>query len=156
MTVFLQQVDSKSTAGAPDKVYWGCHDSPLGPLILGVTADGRLARLECTSGYGLRYDLSRWQKEWPETEFVPDAGASAALACQLRELSAAAQSRAPLALYGTEFQLKVWRAMLQVKPGEVMSYTDVAALVSKPQAAKAVALAANSNPVSIASPPRVA
>lgn len=111
----------------PQRVYWGCHDSPLGPLLMGMS-EGTLCKLECASGYGLSYDLQNWVREWPETQFIPDASASASLASQLREL-ALRWGLAPLALYGREFQLKIWKAVLQLEPGKVMSYGDIAALV---------------------------
>jgi AraC family transcriptional regulator of adaptative response/methylated-DNA-[protein]-cysteine methyltransferase len=135
----------------PKKVYWGVHDSPMGPLMMGVTDQG-LCRLEFASGYGLGYDLSLWAKEWPETEFIADSNPSSSLACQFRELNPSRWGTGMLALYGTEFQMKVWKALLQIPAGEVMSYDKVAELVGTPKAARAVGMAVNSNPVSMLIP----
>ncbi len=58
----------------------------------------------------------------------------------------------PLALEGTPFQLKVWRALSQIPFGRVMSYGQVAAAVGQPRAARAVGQAVGENPVTIVVP----
>jgi AraC family transcriptional regulator of adaptative response/methylated-DNA-[protein]-cysteine methyltransferase len=114
----------------PKKVYWGCHDSPLGPLLLGVSEDG-LCKLELASGYGLTYDLSQWQEEWPETEFVADSRKTALLASRFSQMPTNPMNLAQSALYGPNFQLKIWKTMLQIEPGQSVSYAEVTALMGK-------------------------
>lgn len=58
----------------------------------------------------------------------------------------------PLDLRGTEFQLSVWRALLLVPYGETSSYGQIAALVGRPKAVRAVGGANHRNPVSIIVP----
>lgn len=58
----------------------------------------------------------------------------------------------PLLLRGTEFQQKVYQALLTIKYGETASYKDVAQLVSSPKAYRAVGNAANKNPIGIIVP----
>jgi AraC family transcriptional regulator of adaptative response/methylated-DNA-[protein]-cysteine methyltransferase len=53
-----------------------------------------------------------------------------------------------LFLHGTNFQIKVWEALLKIPPGFVCSYEDVARYVGKPSAARAVGNAVGGNPVS--------
>jgi len=48
---------------------------------------------------------------------------------------------------GTNFQINVWRAILNIKSGEVSTYSDVAQLIGKPKAVRAVATAIGSNHV---------
>lgn len=151
MSAYANQVELKELSAAPERLFWGCHDSPLGPLLMGVTREG-LCRLEFASGYGLGYDLERWAQQWPGTDMVPDARASAEIACQFRSLTPWRWGLAPLALYGTAFQLKVWKAILQIEPGKVMSFSDVAALIGKPGAARAVGMAVSTNPVPLMVP----
>jgi AraC family transcriptional regulator of adaptative response/methylated-DNA-[protein]-cysteine methyltransferase len=49
---------------------------------------------------------------------------------------------------GTNFQLKVWRALLEIPVGSVTTYGDLAAAVGDPKASRAVGTAVGSNPVS--------
>jgi len=58
----------------------------------------------------------------------------------------------PLDLAGTEFQLKVWRALGRIPYGETRSYGQIAKALGQPGAARAVGLANNHNPVPIIVP----
>jgi methylated-DNA-[protein]-cysteine S-methyltransferase len=58
----------------------------------------------------------------------------------------------PLDPRGTEWQLKVWRAMEDIPYGETVSYGAVASAAGKPRAARAVGGAANVNPLPIIVP----
>lgn len=58
----------------------------------------------------------------------------------------------PLALKGTEFQLKVWNALKTIPYGETRSYKDIAILINREKAARAVGMANNRNPISIIIP----
>jgi methylated-DNA-[protein]-cysteine S-methyltransferase len=57
-----------------------------------------------------------------------------------------------LDLRGTDFQRAVWRALLDIPWGEVRSYGEVAALLGRPGAARAVGSANHENPVAILVP----
>ena len=58
----------------------------------------------------------------------------------------------PLAPKGTEFQLTVWEALLQIPYGETRSYKDIAIAIGKPKAVRAVGMACNRNPLPILIP----
>lgn len=58
----------------------------------------------------------------------------------------------PIRLNGTEFQKAVWNALLTVPYGKIASYKDIAAMIGKPKAARAVGGANNKNPVMIIVP----
>ena len=58
----------------------------------------------------------------------------------------------PLDMQGTEFQLRVWRALLDIPYGETWSYRDVAARIGVPQAVRAVGAANGANPLPIVVP----
>ncbi|MGI9536406.1 MAG: methylated-DNA--[protein]-cysteine S-methyltransferase, partial [Desulfocapsaceae bacterium] len=58
----------------------------------------------------------------------------------------------PLDIQGTAFQQQVWEVLRQIKPGETMSYTDVAERMGKPKAVRAVASACASNKLAVVIP----
>lgn len=58
----------------------------------------------------------------------------------------------PLALKGTDFQIAVWEALLTIPLGETRAYQDIAALIGRPKAARAVGMANNRNPLVIIVP----
>jgi len=55
-------------------------------------------------------------------------------------------------LEGTEFQVKVWRAIAKIPKGEVRTYKELARIIKKPKAIRAVANACGKNPYPIRIP----
>lgn len=53
---------------------------------------------------------------------------------------------------GTAFQQKVWKALLEIPYGETRSYGEIAKSIGQPQAARAVGMANNKNPLPIVIP----
>lgn len=58
----------------------------------------------------------------------------------------------PLDIRGTAFQVKVWRFLMQVTPGEVVSYRDIASRIGKPRAVRAVGSACGANRLAVLVP----
>ena len=58
----------------------------------------------------------------------------------------------PLAARGTKFQQQVWQALAQIPYGETRSYTDIALVIDKPKAMRAVGAANGRNPLAIIVP----
>ncbi|MQA25458.1 MAG: methylated-DNA--[protein]-cysteine S-methyltransferase [Micromonosporaceae bacterium] len=58
----------------------------------------------------------------------------------------------PLALRGSDFERRVWAALRRIPYGETRSYGDIAKAVGDPQAARAVGIANNHNPVAVIVP----
>ena len=58
----------------------------------------------------------------------------------------------PLSFKGTDFQKRVWNALLDIPYGEVRSYKDIAEAVGSPKAFRAVGNANNKNPIMIVAP----
>ncbi len=73
---------------------------------------------------------------------------------QLREYFAGTRKQFdfPLDLQGTEFQKKVWKALMEIPYGHTYSYGQIAAAIGQPKASRAVGMANNRNPVCIAVP----
>ena len=72
-----------------------------------------------------------------------------AAAQQLREYEAGTRTgfTLPLAPSGTAFQQQVWAALLEIPCGETRAYGEIAAAIGKPEAAQAVGMACNKNPI---------
>lgn len=58
----------------------------------------------------------------------------------------------PLALAGSAFMLKVWKALQEIPYGETRSYKEIAAAVGNVKACRAVGMANNRNPIAIIIP----
>ena len=57
-----------------------------------------------------------------------------------------------IVLYGSELELAVWRALMDIPAGETRSYGQVAQAIGRPEAVRAVASAIGRNPVSLLVP----
>ncbi len=121
-------------------------DSPLGPLRLAASAKG-LA--------GLWFED---QKHHPGTLSAPLNPEQTWIAQACAELArywadpSTAHFSVPLDLQGTAFQLAVWQALQNIRPGQTGSYGELAAQLGYAGAARAIGAAVGRNPVSIIVP----
>jgi AraC family transcriptional regulator of adaptative response/methylated-DNA-[protein]-cysteine methyltransferase len=91
---------------------------------------------------------------WPHAELRWNHGMAAGLAGQIFRVERAGSSAVQLRAFvrATPFQLRVWRALLQVPPGALVSYGRLAALAGRHGAARAVGTAAGTNPLAFLIP----
>ncbi|MFJ1845198.1 MULTISPECIES: methylated-DNA--[protein]-cysteine S-methyltransferase [unclassified Streptomyces] len=119
-------------------------DSPYGPLTL-VATDGVLAGLYMTDQRHRPPEETFGEPDpRPFTETIRQLDAY--YAGELREFDL------PLHLDGTPFQCSVWEQLQLIPYGETRSYGELAELLGKPGASRAVGLANGKNPVSIIVP----
>lgn len=132
--------------GAGLVIDYGVHASPFGECLIAVTARGVCA-LEFLDPLRRREALARLRAAWPAATLRERANATRAVAHRL--FTTGSNGRAPLSLFvrGTNFQIKVWEALLRVPPGRVLCYEDLARLVGEPGATRAVASAVARNAV---------
>jgi O-6-methylguanine DNA methyltransferase len=119
--------------------------SPVGPLFLAASPKG-LVRLEFEARVqNLNRKIIRLQ-ESPKFLAPYLDQLNEYFAGQRREFSI------PLDLRGTDFQLKCWRALLDIPYGETRSYRDLAQAIGHPNAFRAVGMSNNRNPIAIVVP----
>lgn len=135
----------------PRLVRWGFHASPFGPLMIGLTADGVLCRVEFARGRKAFAILENWMEEWPRTEFVRDEKSTRKIVPAILGKPGRA-SGLKLQMTGTPFQQSVWKELLKVRPGETVSYAELARRIKKPKAARAIGNAMGANPIPIIVP----
>lgn len=128
--------------GAGVSIGFGCAPTPFGDALLGWTSKG-VCFFEFYDGeYATKQ--SALQAQWPEAILKRNDAHALRLARQI--FPAIPQPRKlHLVLRGTNFQLKVWEALLKVAPGQTVSYSRLACMIDAPNAQRAVgtALAAN-------------
>ncbi|MCK6441351.1 bifunctional DNA-binding transcriptional regulator/O6-methylguanine-DNA methyltransferase Ada [Elstera cyanobacteriorum] len=108
-------------------------------LILGDEADALIADLHA---------------RFPKAQIVPaDAGFADTIAVVARFIETPAVGLSlPLDIQGTAFQQRVWQALRAIPPGQTASYSEIAAAIGQPKAARAVAGACAANPIAVAVP----
>lgn len=128
-------------------------ESPLGPLVAAASED-KLVLLEFSERRMLETQFDTLRRRF-RTGIVP--GDNELLARLKRELAEYFTGRrrqfsVPLDYPGTEFQHKVWRALLDIPYGETCSYEDIARAVGAPRAVRAVGTANGCNRIAIVIP----
>jgi len=136
--------------GAGLTICYGYAASPFGEIIVGVSARG-VCHLRFVEPGQRNAAATSLQSEWPHAEFDRDDTAAQQLAARIFEPYAAAGSPG-LLLRGTNFQIKVWEALLRIPPGYTLSYRDLATLAAQPGAQRAVGSALAQNPVAVLIP----
>lgn len=121
--------------------------SPFGRYLLALTERGVCALQFCLDleDEAMRRGL---QRDWPEAETVLDPVGVGAVAERIFGNVGTRGERIALQVRGTNFQVKVWEALMAIPPGSVVSYSAVARAVGQPQAQRAVGSAVGANPVS--------
>jgi AraC family transcriptional regulator of adaptative response/methylated-DNA-[protein]-cysteine methyltransferase len=134
------------------EIAWGFHDSPLGTAFVAVTPLGICSLQFADTAEAEAAALDRLRGEWPGATLVESAARTRQAATDA--LHGLGARPGPLALHvrGTNFQLKVWRALLGISPGRVSTYEDVAGAIGQPTAVRAVGSAVGRNPVSLLIP----
>lgn len=146
------------SSGRGIELRWGLHASPFGFFLLALSPLGicALQFLDTEpSGRDLESAaasaLSRLEKKWSNAAFVRDDAAGAPVAGEIfgtRKHGSAFS----LHLRGTNFQLKVWQALLAIPEGSLASYGRLAEAVECPGAARAIGSAAGENPIAFLIP----
>jgi AraC family transcriptional regulator of adaptative response/methylated-DNA-[protein]-cysteine methyltransferase len=132
-------------------VRYGFAPSPFGECLLAQTPRGicHLAFVD----RGRRAALEDVRERWPHARLVRAEAETGTLVRRLFA-PAAPRSRTPLALHlhGTNFQIRVWEALIRIPTGAAVSYEDLAQALKAPRATRAVASAVAANSVALLIP----
>jgi AraC family transcriptional regulator, regulatory protein of adaptative response / methylated-DNA-[protein]-cysteine methyltransferase len=139
------------SAGRGVSLRWGVHPSPVGPCVLAASARG-LAVLEFLEQGTRSEGCERVAARWPAAALEEDPDTTAPLA---RRVFGGGGGDGLLSLHvgGTNFQIRVWEALLAIPEGKVTTYGALAAgLGLAGQASRAVGQAVGANPIAVAIP----
>jgi AraC family transcriptional regulator of adaptative response/methylated-DNA-[protein]-cysteine methyltransferase len=97
--------------------------------------------------------LADMRGRWRKAGYVEDTSVTAPLAARIFDNRLWRPDR-PLriVLIGTDFELRVWETLLGIPMGGTKSYSEIAAILGKPSAARAVGAAVGKNPISFVVP----
>lgn len=125
-------------------MHYRYHDSPVGPLLLAADENGLQLLL-------MELDSRPWRigESWQPASRELDA-----VCRQLDEYFAGKRRRfeVRLAPRGTAFQQAVWQALQAIPYGRTCSYSELAGVIGRPHAVRAVGTANGANPISIIVP----
>ncbi|MCT7376208.1 bifunctional helix-turn-helix domain-containing protein/methylated-DNA--[protein]-cysteine S-methyltransferase [Chelativorans salis] len=133
-------------------IRYGYHLSPFG-LALVMATDRGLAGLAFADPGEEQAAFKDMSSRWPNAAYVEDISATAPYAARVFD-PARWRAEEPLrvVLIGTDFQVRVWEALLKIPLGRARAYSEIAAEIGKPSASRAVGAAVGANPLSFVVP----
>lgn len=156
------------TRGEGLLIEYAVHDTPFGTAFIATTPKG-ICHFSFVDGSefdaSINERLSQLQRQWPNAILLenPDAispiihALFASTVGQKPEAMGTKQERKwekPISLHvsGTNFQVNVWKALLQIDPAKLTTYSQVANAIGRPKSARAVGQAVGANPVAFLIP----
>ena len=147
------------SGGAGLTIRTGFHDSPFGECLIAVTERG-ICGLSFVVNGDRAAAMAELESHWPGATFVEDQRGTRSIVQRVFAAWDDGRSHAagndsgrvtptPLSVLvrGTNFQVRVWEALLRIPPGSVATYEDVASLLGRSGATRAVGSAIARNPV---------
>ena len=136
--------------GAGVTVRYGIHPSPFGKCLIGTTERGicHLSFIQASEGDA----VDNLVADWKEATMIEDVKTTAPLVAPIFDLNWRGHEPLRLHLRGTNFQIKVWEALLQIPLGAVTTYEGIATRIGKPSALRAVGTAVGHNPIAVLIP----
>lgn len=139
--------------GAGLKIRYGFVEGPLGRVLIGATDKG-VCWMSFAEDGGDELHLAEMHHDWSAAEFAEDREFVDPLAARAFDFALNRKAGEPLRLHvrGTNFQLKVWEALLRIPYGTCVTYGDIAKDIGAPRANRAVGAAVGANLISVLIP----
>jgi AraC family transcriptional regulator of adaptative response/methylated-DNA-[protein]-cysteine methyltransferase len=130
-------------AGQGLLIRYGFHETPFGQALLGATDRGICWLSFLPTDAEPKLELEKMKLFWNRSLFHADDAFTGELVEQVFQ----AHERQPLHVLvkGTNFQVKVWQALLQLPFGDVTTYQQIAEKIEQPRALQAVGSAVGAN-----------
>lgn len=141
--------------GAGLTMRYGFHACPFGTALIMQTDRGisGLAFVNEDAGETTTEALHDMTRRWPDAEFIEDQAATQkSVSAIFASDNWSRQRPIRLVLIGSDFDVRVWQALLQIPMGSAVTYGDLAQHLAVPKAARAVGSAVGRNPISFVVP----
>jgi AraC family transcriptional regulator, regulatory protein of adaptative response / methylated-DNA-[protein]-cysteine methyltransferase len=133
-------------------IYYGFHPSPFGSALIMASERG-LAGLAFADAGDEKAALADMRRRWPNANYVEDVTRTAPLARRIFDpMCWRAEEPLRVVLIGTDWEVRVWQALLKIPMGHLTSYSSIATRLCAPKAARAVGAAVGKNPLAFVVP----
>jgi AraC family transcriptional regulator, regulatory protein of adaptative response / methylated-DNA-[protein]-cysteine methyltransferase len=150
LLVTYEAVTPKEFKAGDVTIFYGIHPSPFGHCLIAATDRGicQIAFMEEKDHQAAKDTIA---EKWPEATVVKDEARTRAYA---ERIFAKTRSKKPfhLLIKGTNFQIKVWEALLRIPEGQTSTYAAIAKAIGKGKAVRAVGTACGKNAIALLIP----
>lgn len=134
------------TSGIGLHINYGFHETPFGECFIAVTGRG-ICAMAFVDENSKEQQLVMLGKKWHFASIAPDQNLTENYIHNIFSPHLSALEKLPLLVQGTNFQLKVWEALLKIPQGAVTTYQHIANSIGNPKAVRAVGTAVGDNPI---------
>jgi AraC family transcriptional regulator of adaptative response/methylated-DNA-[protein]-cysteine methyltransferase len=128
-------------------IRYGFHVSPFGEFIIAMTERG-ICNLIFLDDVTREEAVGLLAAEWPRAVLMEDTAVTAPVAAHIFNSSPEIPvTPLKLLVRGTNFQVSVWRALLQLERGTAVSYSTIGEMIGNPKAVRAIGTAVGKNPI---------
>jgi AraC family transcriptional regulator, regulatory protein of adaptative response / methylated-DNA-[protein]-cysteine methyltransferase len=133
---------------------YGFHPCPFGLALIVATGRGvcGLGFCDADTEEDRAEALADMMRRWPGAKFTEQPGRTGPLTDAIFAPARASGKKLNLVFIGTDFEVRVWDALLKIPAGRATTYSDLARHLGKPNAARAVGAAVGRNPISFVVP----
>jgi AraC family transcriptional regulator, regulatory protein of adaptative response / methylated-DNA-[protein]-cysteine methyltransferase len=132
--------------GAGLLIDYGFHTTPFGECIIGVTERG-VCYLSFVQPNQKKQAVQELQQAWEYASLQQNQQQTSRVASLVFNKPAIPAQKLNVLVKGTNFQVKVWNALLQIPPGSVTTYQSIAQHIAQPNALQAVGSAIGANSI---------
>lgn len=139
------------TQGTGLTIEHSVHETPFGRAFIAITTRGicKFSFLDQSSAEQETQDLVN---RWPYAQLNNTSKHTTVIIDSMFSLNQSLERPLSLLVSGTNFQVSVWRALLQIPVGNITSYSEIAASIGRPKSARAVGTAIGANPIAFLIP----
>lgn len=132
--------------GSGIRIEYGIHDTPFGSCLIGVTERGICWLSFISTDENPAIELEKMKEHWHNSVFHQEQTITEAFIAEIfSRKDAKTQRRLHVLVKGTNFQVKVWEALLRIPMGDVTTYQGIAKQINSPLAMQAVGSAVGAN-----------
>ena len=140
------------TGGNNLRIDYGIHQTPFGKCLIGITDKG-ICYLSFLSDEDNDFYISDLKNRWKNADIRENRKSTSETVDKIFMISKRNKSKPfHLHLKGTNFQIKVWEALMTIPEGSLVTYSDLANYINHPSAVRAVSNAVANNPISFLIP----
>lgn len=132
------------TKGSGIHIEYGIHETPFGECLIGKTDRG-ICWMSFLTQENVKNEIESMKSHWNYSVFHQNQKVTQELISQIFNRSHENKKKLHLFVKGTNFQIKVWDALLRIPTGGVTTYQSVAENINSPRAMQAVGSAVGSN-----------
>ena len=128
----------KTSAGKGLTIAYGIHPSPFGECLIARTDRG-ICWLSFVRNGNRQAAIEEFTAAWKNARIVENLAETRPLVARIYDPAARSRSNPlPVSVKGTNFQIKVWEALLKIPLGTVVTYEDIAFYIGFPKAVRVV------------------